>query len=84
MYKLDVPLPEHSGQHVIRNTWQRSDSQEAFYTCADVRFEGSDVTPPTQWPLVLARKTHATAAQARVGILRDGVGSAWRNAWIPY
>ncbi len=120
VYKLDCPLPKRSGQHVIYNTWQRSDSQEAFYTCADVRFEGGDVTPPpqwqdggavtargalevgttvslrvfntagndveqvdvvlasgqtapTQWPLVLARKVNASAAQARVGILRNGV-----------
>ncbi len=47
VYKLDCPLPKRSGQHVIYNTWQRSDSQEAFYTCADVRFEGGDVTPAT-------------------------------------
>lgn len=120
VYKLDCPLPRRTGQHVIYNTWQRSDSQEAFYTCADVRFEGGDVTPPppwqdagaltarsalevgttvslrvfnmagndveqvdvvlasgqtapAQWPLVLARKVNASAARARVGILRNGV-----------
>ncbi|HEL4235206.1 TPA: lytic polysaccharide monooxygenase [Stenotrophomonas maltophilia] len=50
VYKLDCPLPERSGQHIIYNTWQRSDSGEAFYTCADVRFEGGGgVTPPPQW-----------------------------------
>ncbi|MCC7634474.1 lytic polysaccharide monooxygenase [Stenotrophomonas rhizophila] len=46
-YKLDCPLPRRSGPHVIYNTWQRSDSAEAFYTCMDVRFEGGG-TPP-QW-----------------------------------
>ncbi len=50
VYKLDCPLPKRTGQHVIYNTWQRSDSKEAFYTCADVRFEGGGgVTPPPQW-----------------------------------
>ena len=50
VYKLDCPLPKRSGQHIIYNTWQRSDSQEAFYTCMDVRFEGGDgVVPPPQW-----------------------------------
>lgn len=121
VYKLDCPLPKRTGPHVIYNTWQRSDSSEAFYTCMDVRFEdGGGVTPPpqwqdagpvtargalevgttvslrvfnaggndlervdatlaagqtapTQWPLVLARKVNATAAHARVGILRNGV-----------
>jgi len=50
VYKLDCPLPKREGQHIIYNTWQRSDSQEAFYTCMDVRFEGGGgVTPPPQW-----------------------------------
>ncbi|PSD27295.1 cellulose-binding protein [Stenotrophomonas maltophilia] len=50
VYKLECPLPKRSGQHIIYNTWQRSDSQEAFYTCMDVRFEGGDgVVPPPQW-----------------------------------
>ncbi len=50
VYKLDCPLPKRSGQHIIYNTWQRSDSQEAFYTCMDVRFEGGGgVVPPPQW-----------------------------------
>ncbi|WP_313140531.1 lytic polysaccharide monooxygenase [Stenotrophomonas sp.] len=50
VYKLECPLPKRTGQHVIYNTWQRSDSAEAFYTCADVRFEGGGgVAPPPQW-----------------------------------
>ncbi len=121
VYKLDCPLPKRSGQHIIYNTWQRSDSGEAFYTCADVRFEGGGgVEPPpqwqdagpvtargaleegttltlrvfnaqgndlerpeitlaagqtaaNQWPLALARKVNASAQQARVGVMRNGV-----------
>jgi chitin-binding protein len=50
VYKLECPLPKRTGQHVIYNTWQRSDSAEAFYACADVRFEGGGgVTPPPEW-----------------------------------
>ncbi|KAF1013028.1 MAG: Chitin-binding protein CbpD [Stenotrophomonas maltophilia] len=51
-YKLQCTLPQRSGQHVIYNTWQRSDSTEAFYTCMDVRFEGGGGgggTPAPQW-----------------------------------
>ncbi|WP_251280219.1 lytic polysaccharide monooxygenase, partial [Enterobacter hormaechei] len=43
-------LPQRTGQHVIYNTWQRSDSTEAFYTCMDVRFQGGGGTAPApQW-----------------------------------
>ena len=31
-------LPERQGRHVLYTVWQRSDSPEAFYSCADVRF----------------------------------------------
>jgi chitin-binding protein len=49
-YHLDCPLPQRSGRHVIYNTWQRSDSTEAFYTCMDVQFAGGgDPPPPPQW-----------------------------------
>lgn len=49
-YKLECPLPKRSGPALIYNTWQRSDSGEAFYSCMDVEFEGGDGTPPPpQW-----------------------------------
>jgi chitin-binding protein len=121
VYKLDCPLPQRSGQHLIYNTWQRSDSAEAFYTCMDVRFEGGGgVEPPpqwqdagpvtargalevgttltlrvfnaqgndlerpeitlaagqtaaNQWPLALAHAVNASAQQARVGVMNNGV-----------
>lgn len=46
-YRLSCPLPSRSGRHVIYNTWQRSDSTEAFYTCIDVKFDGGPPPPPT-------------------------------------
>ncbi|PTS79815.1 cellulose-binding protein [Stenotrophomonas sp. HMWF022] len=46
-YKLNCPLPKRTGPHIIYNTWQRSDSNEAFYSCMDVKFEGGSTTPPT-------------------------------------
>lgn len=45
-YHLSCPLPARSGRHVIYNTWQRSDSAEAFYTCIDVKFGGTTPPPP--------------------------------------
>ncbi len=35
---LKVSLPERTGRQVLYTVWQRSDSPEAFYSCADVRF----------------------------------------------
>ncbi|MCF4137625.1 lytic polysaccharide monooxygenase [Streptomyces sp. Tue 6430] len=35
-------LPERSGRHVLYAVWQRSDSPEAFYSCSDVAFGGSE------------------------------------------
>jgi chitin-binding protein len=44
-YAMDAPIPlGKSGRHLIYTIWQRSDSPEAFYSCADVVF-GKD-TPP--------------------------------------
>ncbi|WP_136775092.1 lytic polysaccharide monooxygenase [Chitiniphilus eburneus] len=38
-YHLTCPLPKNkTGRHMIYNTWQRSDSAEAFYSCSDVSF----------------------------------------------
>ncbi|WP_245646357.1 lytic polysaccharide monooxygenase [Nocardiopsis trehalosi] len=39
-YTWDATLPEKSGRHIIYSIWQRSDSPEAFYNCADVEFTG--------------------------------------------
>lgn len=44
-YTMDAQLPlGKSGRHLIYTIWQRSDSPEAFYSCADVVFGGD--TPP--------------------------------------
>jgi len=45
-YHMNCPLPKgKTGKHVIYNTWQRSDSQEAFYACIDVSFSGAVASP---------------------------------------
>jgi predicted carbohydrate-binding protein with CBM5 and CBM33 domain len=45
-YNLTCPLPQGGGKRVIYSVWQRSDSQEAFYTCIDVNMGG---TPNPTW-----------------------------------
>jgi chitin-binding protein len=35
-------LPRRSGRHLLYTVWQRSDSPEAFYSCSDVTFGGTD------------------------------------------
>ncbi|WP_313070814.1 lytic polysaccharide monooxygenase [Melaminivora sp.] len=40
-YRMTVKLPPHkTGDHIIFNVWKRSDSEEAFYSCSDVKFSG--------------------------------------------
>jgi len=39
-YYWDVTLPTKTGRHIIYSVWARSDSQETFYGCADVVFDG--------------------------------------------
>jgi predicted carbohydrate-binding protein with CBM5 and CBM33 domain len=41
-YYWDVQLPERSGQHIMFIHWIRSDSQENFYSCSDVVFDGGN------------------------------------------
>ncbi|MDI2132823.1 lytic polysaccharide monooxygenase auxiliary activity family 9 protein [Yinghuangia seranimata] len=45
-YVIPGTLPKKSGRHLIYIVWQRSDSQEAFYSCSDVAFDGSGKPAP--------------------------------------
>ncbi|MGC0378249.1 lytic polysaccharide monooxygenase auxiliary activity family 9 protein [Streptomyces sp. SAI-229] len=40
-YTFTGALPERSGKQLLYAVWQRSDSPEAFYSCSDVTFGGS-------------------------------------------
>nr|WP_240929410.1 lytic polysaccharide monooxygenase [Streptomyces coryli] len=39
-YYWDLQLPERSGRHMLFVQWIRSDSQENFFSCSDVVFDG--------------------------------------------
>jgi predicted carbohydrate-binding protein with CBM5 and CBM33 domain len=41
-YYWNVRLPQRSGQHIMYIHWTRSDSQENFYSCSDVVFDGGN------------------------------------------
>ncbi|MFF3336006.1 lytic polysaccharide monooxygenase [Streptomyces sp. NPDC002888] len=41
-YTFSGTLPERSGKQLLYAIWQRSDSPEAFYSCSDVSFGGTD------------------------------------------
>ncbi|MEU5769231.1 lytic polysaccharide monooxygenase [Streptomyces asoensis] len=41
-YTFSGTLPERSGRQLLYAVWQRSDSPEAFYSCSDVVFAGTD------------------------------------------
>jgi len=59
-YRMTVRLPQgKKGSHIVYSIWQRGDSPEAFYACADVKFPGDGVPVPSvgwedQGPLVAA------------------------------
>ncbi len=39
-YAWSATLPARTGAHIIYSIWQRSDSDETFYGCSDVMFDG--------------------------------------------
>ncbi|MFD0554983.1 lytic polysaccharide monooxygenase [Streptomyces rectiviolaceus] len=41
-YYWDLQLPERTGQHILFVQWIRSDSQENFFSCSDVVFDGGN------------------------------------------
>ncbi|MEU6282921.1 lytic polysaccharide monooxygenase [Streptomyces sp. NPDC047028] len=41
-YTFSGRLPERTGKQLLYAVWQRSDSPEAFYSCSDVDFGGSN------------------------------------------
>jgi len=49
-YTWTATLPAKSGRHIIYSIWERSDSPEAFYNCADVVFPGGGTPTPTPTP----------------------------------
>ncbi|GAB2820877.1 lytic polysaccharide monooxygenase auxiliary activity family 9 protein [Streptomyces daliensis] len=49
-YVWNANLPQNkSGRHVVYTVWERSDSQETFYSCSDASFDGGhgEVEIPT-------------------------------------
>ncbi|GGV28879.1 hypothetical protein GCM10010277_11340 [Streptomyces longisporoflavus] len=41
-YYWDLQLPERTGRHILFVQWIRSDSQENFFSCSDVVFDGGN------------------------------------------
>ncbi|MGW6520893.1 lytic polysaccharide monooxygenase auxiliary activity family 9 protein [Streptomyces sp. NPDC054950] len=46
-YTFSGTLPERSGRQLLYAVWQRSDSPEAFYSCSDVTFAGTNTDTGT-------------------------------------
>ena len=68
-YEWSATLPDKSGKHIIYSVWERSDSPETFYGCADVNFDGGNgevigigSTPPTSTTTTTAPSTTSTTA----------------------
>jgi chitin-binding protein len=49
--KWTLTIPPRTGRHILYSIWQRVvGSEEAFYTCSDVDFGGSNTPTPTPTP----------------------------------
>jgi chitin-binding protein len=57
--RFDVDVPGRTGHQLLYLVWQRSDSPEAFYSCADVRFSGDGPTV-AKAPAAAAPMTHGS------------------------
>jgi len=56
-YEFAVDLPARTGQHILFQIWERSDSTEAFYSCSDITINNPGggpgpvtTVPPTTAP----------------------------------
>ena len=49
-YYWNAKLPTKTGRHIIFSVWERSDSPESFYNCADVDFGGTGGPTPDADP----------------------------------
>ena len=63
-YYWNAKLPTKTGRHIIFSIWERSDSAEAFYNCADVDF-GGGTGQPTPTATATADAHAATADRRR-------------------
>jgi predicted carbohydrate-binding protein with CBM5 and CBM33 domain len=66
-YYWDATMPSDvSGRHIIYMVWERSDSQETFYSCSDVVFDGGngEVTVPGEGTLTTDEMAEAAATTA--------------------
>ena len=61
-YYWTATLPNKTGRHIIYSIWARSDSQETFYNCSDVMFQGTTSSGDTTAPTTPGTPTVTTAA----------------------
>jgi len=60
---LSFPLPTRSGHMVLYQVWQRSDSQEAFFSCSDVTVNQATASPTsTPTPTTTSAEPEPTAS----------------------
>jgi chitin-binding protein len=80
-YELPGQLPTgKSGRHLIYTIWQRTDSQEAFYTCSDVWFGASPTPTPTAAPVCTSPDWNVSVVY-QMGDEVNHNGRHWRAKW---
>ncbi|GAA3760625.1 lytic polysaccharide monooxygenase [Salinactinospora qingdaonensis] len=78
-YTWEAQLPDKSGRHIIYSIWQRSDSPESFYNCADVMFTGGgdggdDTQAPTAPGAPSASNVGSSSVDLSWGAASDDTG----------
>jgi predicted carbohydrate-binding protein with CBM5 and CBM33 domain len=94
-YYWDVQLPAgKTGRHIIYSVWQRSDSAETFYGCADVVFDGGNgevigipdgpqptPTPTVPTPTVTTTPTSTPTSHPGTCMATVAVLSSWPGGY---
>jgi chitin-binding protein len=91
-YSWNATLPSgKSGRHIIYSVWSRSDSQETFYGCSDVVFDGGNgevtgvgdgtVPPPTPDPSTPPTSTPPPPYPGGACTATFQVTNSWSGGW---
>jgi chitin-binding protein len=88
-YKWSGALPTgKSGRHIVYSVWKRSDSNETFYGCSDVAFDGGNGevtgirTPGTPPTTPTPTSTHTSPPPGSNACMAEfAVTSAWQGGY---
>ncbi len=81
---IRTALPARTGPQMLYTIWQRSDSTEAFYSCADVRLDADLAPSPTATPTATATAAPTATATPTATASPTASPSTGTNASVEY